>query len=271
MPRIELKVQLKTGTSKFASTNYRLLFAHEFAKDFNGTQAVVRAGYQGTNPTQAASELLSYPDVKAVVSKLVAERTDRLQIAADDIARYWFKLATADARDLCPVIVSCCRYCYGIDHQYQFTLNEMRTQRQQHQLIQLKKKKPEDRVEFDELGGDGYDFTHKPLADCPECHGVGIATIVPVDVTKLSDQAALLYDGYKIGKDGTVEIKVRDRSRAMDSLTEILGLGKKRRILEHNPEDMSDEEIDSALESALRRKLISPDQIKQVELIEQDS
>ena len=271
MPRVQLKVKLKTGIQNFSSTSYRVLFANEFTKDFNGTQAILRAGYKGTNPTAAASELLTYSDVRALISKVVAERTERLQIAADDIARYWFKLATADARDLCPVIVSCCRYCYGMDHQYQFSLNEMRTKRQAHITMQLKKKNPKDRVEFDELGGDGYDFTRKPFAECPECHGVGVATVVPVDVTKLSDQAALLYDGYKIGKDGTVEVKIRDRSKALENLTEILGLGKKRRILESNPDDMSDEELDAALASAVQRKLISPDQVKTLELIDQES
>jgi len=257
MPRAKLTQRsTKRGVTALAASAFRTQFIFEFVKDFNATEAIQRAGYTGDHPRQMASELMSEPDVRAQIEKVIQARRDRLEIASDDVAKYWLDIATADPRELCPVIVSCCRYCYGFDHQRQYTLNEQRDRQRRHYQKQMRKLL-KDREDFDEEGGDGYDFTKPPVPECPECHGVGISTVKPIDVTKLSRQAARLFNGYKIGKDGTVEIKLRDMDRAMENLTSLLGLDKKRRIGEFNPDDMTDEELDAAIKDGLRRKRIS--------------
>lgn len=267
MPRARLSRQGKRGSNDLSASAYRTQFIFEFSKDFNGLQAIQRAGYKGAYPGQTASELLQEPEVRRKIEQVVAARADRLQVQGDDIARHWLTIATADARDLCPVMVSCCRYCHGIDFQKQYTLNEARS-RQRNHLIAQQKKAMHLRVEYDEEGGDDYDFTKKPNPDCPECHGVGVSTSVPVDVTKLSDQAAMLFDGYKLFKDGTVEIKLRDRDRAMENLTTMLGLDRKRRIAEFNPDDMTEEELDAVLDKAIKRKRL---RIDKKEVIDQET
>jgi phage terminase small subunit len=250
------------------------VFALEFLKDFNQSAALRRSGYRGSDSLiyNAAQTYMKLPQVREAIERAVIEKRERLQLAADDIARHWFSLATADARELCPVIVGPCRYCYGIDFQYQFTFNEMREARQAHMLKQQRIRVEKERVPFDELGGDGYTTNLEPNKECPECHGYGIMHVKPVDVTKLSVQGALLFDGYKISKDGIVEIKLRDRSRAMENLTELLGLSRKRPIAHHNPDDMTDEELDAVLKMAIQRRIISPEDIRKSDpgLIEQE-
>jgi phage terminase small subunit len=235
------------------------IFAREFVKDFNGKEAVIRCGFNTRSPSVIAAQLLGRSDVRALIEKLVSDRRERLQVAADDIASYWFKLATADARELCPVIVACCRNCYGDDHEHQYTPAEFRSAQRRHLSIQLKKIDSE-RVPFDERGGSGYDFTLPPLEDCPECHGRGVNQVVPVDLNRVSEGAALLFDGYKYGKDA-VEIKLRDRSKAMENLSNMLGLNRSRPVRSFNFDDMTDDELDAAIESAVRRRLVNPSEI----------
>src|ERR1700739_3629265 len=138
--------------------------------------------------------------------------------------RYWQMLAYVDvSEELNPIRQSCCRYCHGEDHQYQYTLNEYRDAKIKFEQSQSKRH-PHDKLIFEYTqgaGGYGYDIKRKPNPDCPECHGFGISVFVPIDMSKLSLAARMLYDGIKINKDGTTEIKLRSRDRAMENLQRI--------------------------------------------------
>lgn len=249
----------KEGRQSLPATIRHDIFAREFVKDFHGKDAAIRCGANPRTAVFTAANLLQRPNVREMIERLVSERRERLDIAADDIGRYWLKLATADPRELCPVVVACCRYCYGVDHDYQYSVAEFRDAQRRHLRTQLKKKQ-EDRVPFDERGGSDYDFTKPPVEDCPECRGRGINRPVPVDIQALSEGAQLLFDGYKYTKDG-VEIKFRDRSRAMENLANMLGLNRSRPTRSFNFDDMSDDELDAAIESAMRRRLLNPGEI----------
>lgn len=56
------------------SDERQMLFAIEYVKDFNGTQAARRAGYQGNNNALAvtASRVLRYANVRKRISELLA-------------------------------------------------------------------------------------------------------------------------------------------------------------------------------------------------------
>ena len=58
----------------------QLAFANEYIKDFNGAQAVVRAGSTTKYPNKMAFQWLNNPGVRAVIDYLMAERTRQMKI-----------------------------------------------------------------------------------------------------------------------------------------------------------------------------------------------
>lgn len=257
------RIKLRHRSLGIPEAALRVLFVREFVKDFDITAAMRRCGQVGSD-VQIYSKgynILRSPDVRNDIARSVQDRADKLEIAADDIARYWYALATADARELCPVTVAPCRHCYGIDHQYQFTLDEMRRKSTAHFLAQ-KRKSEQYRVPFDELGGDGYTIDKPPNLDCPECFGKGVAHAIPIDLKKISHGAAMLFDGYKINKDGSVDVKIRNRSEAMLALSRMLGVdAPKNPVLD--PRMLTEEQLDAAIRSIQERKLAKDQVIDQ--------
>jgi hypothetical protein len=233
------------------------LFAHEYLNNNRKATKAAEAVGMSSETRNAlrvrAFEELNQPQVQMIIQEETAKRLERLKVTGDGIARYWLNLATADARELSPIVRACCRYCYGIDNQYQYTLPELRRARTAHLAAQLKLPKA-DRVPFDEAGGDGYDQTKEPNKDCPQCHGNGITISKPIDLDKLSEGAAMLFDGIRQHRDGSIEVKVRDRSRAMEQFAWLTGLGPRpgstfnfAQINELNIEKLTDEQLDALL------------------------
>lgn len=184
-----------------------------------------------------------------------------------EASKYWQMLAYVDvSQELNPIRQACCRFCWGQDHQYQFTLNEFRLARNNHLFNQLKIRDPDDRVPFDELGGMGYDIKKPPHPDCPECHGFGVTIVVPIDLSKLSQAAKMLYDGVHITKDGGIEYKFRSRDRAMENLQKILGFDVSER--KKNPlkdiDALPDEVLDEAITDAFDKGLLSEEDLSRI-------
>lgn len=59
------------------------LFAREYMKDLNGTQAAKRAGY--AYPRQTAPRLLSIACVQELIRTLTEERNKRMEITVDEV------------------------------------------------------------------------------------------------------------------------------------------------------------------------------------------
>lgn len=57
-------------------------FVEEYAKDFNGTQAAVRAGYSKRTAGKIASENLKKPEIRTELGKLLGELTDDSRLTA---------------------------------------------------------------------------------------------------------------------------------------------------------------------------------------------
>ena len=75
------------GTPETTLTPKQTLFCQEYAVDLNGTQAAIRAGYSPRTAEQQASRLLSNVKVKAFLQKDTDERSERLEIRADEVLR----------------------------------------------------------------------------------------------------------------------------------------------------------------------------------------
>jgi phage terminase small subunit len=68
------------------------LFAREYLKDLNATQAAIRAGYSEKTARKIGSENLTKPDIQARIADLNKERMERLSIDADYVLRQAVKL-----------------------------------------------------------------------------------------------------------------------------------------------------------------------------------
>ena len=76
-------------------TDKRRAFIHEYPKDFNATQAAIRAGYSEKGANRAASRLLSNVDIQAEIDQEFAKRSLRL----DEILARLTEQATASLGD----------------------------------------------------------------------------------------------------------------------------------------------------------------------------
>lgn len=64
-----------------------MLFAKEYIKDLNATQAAIRAGYSPKTAKQQGQRLLTRDDVQGYVQKEMDKRSKRAGLTADDVLR----------------------------------------------------------------------------------------------------------------------------------------------------------------------------------------
>ncbi len=65
-------------------------FCREYTKDFNGSQAAIRAGYSERSSRSTSSEFLTNPNIKAEIKRLVDEKAmkeDEILLILSDIGR----------------------------------------------------------------------------------------------------------------------------------------------------------------------------------------
>lgn len=58
----------------------RDLFIREYLKDFNGTQAAIRAGYSPDSARDTAHELLTNPNIREQIARLAYEQAKSVEI-----------------------------------------------------------------------------------------------------------------------------------------------------------------------------------------------
>lgn len=74
------------------------LFAKEYLKDLNATQAAIRAGYSKKTAAIQAHDLLRKPNIAAQVQKEMDERSKRTEITIDRVLKELARIAFADPR-----------------------------------------------------------------------------------------------------------------------------------------------------------------------------
>jgi predicted DNA-binding protein YlxM (UPF0122 family) len=196
-------------------TEQQKLFVTEYIMDFNATQAAIRAGYSENSASTIGHQLLQKTKVAQEIANQKLNLLSANLMTAEDILKRWIDQATADANDLVEYRRSCCRYCYGVDHQYQWTPAEYERAKKEAVI----KEKPEPENE----GGFGYNPTLPPVPDCPECCGEGVGRIHVKDTRYLPHQARLLYRGVHQGKDG-LKIIMADQDKALEFLAKHFGV-----------------------------------------------
>lgn len=194
-------------------------FVDEYVIDQNATQAAIRAGYSSKSAESIGFENLSKPEIAAYLAERRQDMQERTEISADMVLQRWWAIATADPNDLVQYRRGCCRHCWGVAHQYQWTQGELDHARSE--AIRLAKTPPDD------AGGAGFDARLAPNPECPECGGEGRGKVHVFDTRRLTGAAKLLYAGVRVGKDG-LEVKMRDQDKALENVARHLGMFKER-------------------------------------------
>lgn len=78
----------------------RARFVQEYAKDLNGTQAAIRAGYSERTAAQQASRLLRNVQLRAEVEQLLLKVARKNEITVERTQQEIARIAYADARKL---------------------------------------------------------------------------------------------------------------------------------------------------------------------------
>lgn len=77
-------------------TDQQKLFCREYIVDYSGKQAAIRAGYSEHTAKFQASDLLTRPNLRAFIQKLLKGQNTRLEINADRVLRELGKVAFAE-------------------------------------------------------------------------------------------------------------------------------------------------------------------------------
>lgn len=175
----------------------------------------------------AASVLANTPKVARRIEELQAERRgDAARSASFDVVKLletYIAIAFVDPNELIATRVGACRHCWGIGGAYQWKEREyMQAVADWERACDRRKPGEPEPPMPDPSGGFGYRFTAAPNPDCDGCEGEGIHRVVPMDTTKLSPGARLLYRGVHQTKDG-IKVLFRDQDKALDQVGRILG------------------------------------------------
>lgn len=200
-------------------TERQAAFVREYVKDWNATQAAIRAGYSERTADEQGCRLLANTRVRSAIERRREQIVALADVDAAMVVRELLDVATADPRELVSIHRDCCRYCYGIDHRRQWLLSEYEGAVRE----AMRDGQPPPLFE----GGIGYNATHEPNPECPECFGRGVETVIVKDTRKLSPQAAKLYAGAQQTKDG-VKALGRNQNEALMALGRYLGMFKDR-------------------------------------------
>lgn len=183
----------------------------------NGTEAARAVGQTETSASAYASLLLSNSKVREALRCALVDKQRRTLHDSDEVARYWWALATADARELSGVHYVACHHCWGVDHDYQFTDVEQRERERDYHAQVATHQKAVERLRRDhpdaelpeaplffEGGGGGYTTNRYPRrgpdwARKIERYFASIERLVPEGLDANSDHScpACFGDGLR--------------------------------------------------------------------------
>ncbi|MCM3130958.1 terminase small subunit [Paenibacillus provencensis] len=207
-------------------------FAEEYIVDLNATQAAIRSGYSEKTAKSIGQENLTKPDLQEYIQHLMDERSKRTEITADMVLERWWNIATADPNELVHLRRLNCRFCHGINNEFQWVDEEEYEERVKYAENEAMAESLEKNVTVapkipSKEGGFGFNKLADPNPECPHCLGEGKADLHMEDTKKLRGGARLLYAGIKQTQAG-IEIKMHDQAKALENVARHLGMFKDR-------------------------------------------
>lgn len=139
-------------------------FVIEYCKESNGTKAAISVGYSERSAGSIASEILTKPEVIAAIENHRKDLAGQARVNAAFVAEKLRQIADSDRP-------RCCRYCYGIDHRYQWTKGEY--SKELGKALNAGSAIPEMQ------GGFGFTKDRDPHPECAECYGDGVLYRLP--------------------------------------------------------------------------------------------
>jgi phage terminase small subunit len=214
----------------------QLAFVKEYLSNGgNATQAYKRAyncvNMKDTTIGRKATELKANDTIAALLKEV---ETKTIKSIIDDrkgVLNLFADLATADANELAYIQIRCCRHCFGKKFKYQW-IDEDEFGKAIAAILDFNatagRKRPKQKAKPLPLndGGFGFDHSLDVNPDCYVCKGDGVPHPRVMDTRKLTGAARRLYKGYKLNKQGQIEILFRDQDAAAVNLARVLGAFK---------------------------------------------
>jgi len=170
---------------------------------------------------------MAIPKIAARIKELRELLSREVIIEAAEVLREWLDIARADPNELISYQRRACRHCWGRGHEYQWLdereYAEALADAMDHNALRKMRRQTE-RDLPERHGGMGFDCTKPPAINCPHCHGEGVPHVHVADTTKLSGPAAKLYAGIKVGKNGQIEVLMRDQDAALQCVAKAIGM-----------------------------------------------
>ncbi len=194
---------------------FKKLFIADYLKHCNASRAARNMGLRAYRGPQ----ILGLPDVRKAVEEAIEQRLEDAKAHGSKVIAEWLKIIDADPNEIVHVRRTCCRYCWGTDNKYQFTQHERDQAHASWQLTDAALV-----AEFDEQGGVGFDPTVDVNLECAHCFGEGHASLYVADTRDLTPNGRALFAGVKQNKDGSIEVKLHSKEKALEMVARHLGM-----------------------------------------------
>lgn len=192
-----------------------------------------------------SSLLAQAPHVRAKIAQLMEAAASKTVANKAQLIKFLWDRIHVDRRELINHVRRCCRHCFGVNGQYQWTdeMEYAQAVQQAHNDNMLLDEAARKELPTDE-GGYGFDPHKEPSVTCahPACMGDGFGKTVIVDTTKLQGAAATVYEGVKETKNG-IELIMASVKDDIAMLSKLLGwsIDKVEGSLNTNPGALPDE------------------------------
>ncbi|MEO8019726.1 MAG: terminase small subunit [Pseudomonadota bacterium] len=196
-------------------------FAQRFAAHGNASKAY-REAFDcsgSTRPStiaQRAYELVHSPGVASRVRELVAVAAEGTTIDTRSRMVRLQDIVEADPGELVRTVNEACRYCHGVNHLYQWTVDEFCAACDDAERTG----KPLPTCE----GGLGFTPHAEPHEECGHCHGDGVTRVVITPTEKLSPSARRLLKSIRQKATGEIVLTLHDQLAAADMLNKMAGV-----------------------------------------------
>jgi phage terminase small subunit len=95
-----VETKTKDASSKSSKLNPKQeLFIREYLKDFNGTQAAIRAGYPKHRARFQATQALSNPHIELAISTEMLRRTAKVEVDVEFVLKELLQIANCDVAE----------------------------------------------------------------------------------------------------------------------------------------------------------------------------